>query len=105
MGSTMTKFSDAVYHRQELNKFGEMEFSRRELKILILLDGEKSVSDVAESLSAKPYALMPAFANLVKKGLIQTEGDIISAGDTDIVYSDAASRPNEFTLSRMPAAL
>ena len=88
MSASMTRFSDAVYHRKERFEFGKTIFTRRMLRVLLLIDGEKSVSDISETLNTNAYNLMPDFAKLVKLGLIQTEGGIISAGIADLIYSD-----------------
>lgn len=102
MSANMTRFTDAVYHRKERYDFGKTVFTRRMLKVLLLVDGERTVSGVSKILSTDSYALMPDFAKLVKLGLIQTEGGIISAGISDLFYSEPPSQPSsEFTMTRL----
>ncbi len=103
MNSEMTKFSDAVYHKKDRYDFGETIFTRRELKILMLIDGEKNVSDISTSLSADISTLMGDFIKLVQLGLIQTEGGIVSTGLADLTFTDSPIIPSEYTLTRLPA--
>ncbi len=105
MGSDMTKFTDAVYQKKESYDFGKTEFSRRELKILLTIDGEKSVAEIAEKLSSDSTALMPDFARLVKLGLIQTEGGIISAGVSDVLFNDTPDSEIKYTVARLSTAI
>ena len=103
MSSDMTKFSDAVYHKKDKYDFGETIFTRRELKILMLVDGEKSVSDISTSLSTGISTLMGDFIKLVQLGLIQTEGGIVSSGTADLIFADSPIIPSEYTITRLPS--
>ena len=103
MSSEMTKFSDAVYHKKDRYDFGETIFTRRELKILMMIDGEKNVSDIAASLSTTISTLMGDFIKLVQLGLIQTEGGIVSTGFTDLTFDTSPIIPSEYTITRLPA--
>jgi len=106
MNRDMIRFSDAVYLKKEKYDFESTEFTRRELKVLLLIDGTRTVSEIAELLSADPYPLMPSFAKLIMLGLIQTDGGIISGGVNDIFFSDSESflnnSPVEYHLPQMP---
>lgn len=103
MGSTITKFSDAVYHRQENYDFGVTEFTRRELQLLLTIDGIKSVSEISALLSQDYASLMPDFAKLVRLGLIQTEDNIISTEMTDLIFNESDDTSTvEYTIARMP---
>lgn len=105
MSTTMTKFSDAVYHKKEMYDFDKMEFSRRELKILLLVNGSKTVADISTLLSEDYSTLMPDFARLVQLGLIQTEGGIVSAGTSDIMYNSRPGTAAEYTIARLPTSI
>ncbi len=104
MSSNMTRFTDAIYHRKNRYDFRETVFTRRMLKILLLIDGRKTVSEISRILSIETYHLMPEFAHLVKLGLIQTEGGLFSAGVADLFYSDSAENQPEFTMSRLSSS-
>ena len=103
MSSEMTKFSDAVYHKKDRYDFVETIFTRRELKILMLIDGEKDVSEISASLSTGISTLMADFIKLVQLGLIQTEGGIVSTGLSDLTFDDNPIIPSEFTITRLPS--
>jgi predicted transcriptional regulator len=103
MNSEMTKFSDAIYHKKDRYDFAETIFTRRELKILALVDGEKSVSDISTSLSTDISTLMGDFIKLVQLGLIQTEGGIVSSGAADLIFNDSPIIPSEYSLTRLPS--
>ena len=103
MSSDVTRFSDAVYHKQSSYDFGETLFTRRELKILLLIDGDKSVADIASTLSTDINTLMADFIKLVKLGLIQTEGGIVSSGISDLILDDSPVILSEYTITRLPA--
>ena len=103
MSSDVTGFSDAVYHKQSSYDFVETIFTRRELKILLLIDGTKSVADIANALSMDIATLMADFIKLVKLGLIQTEGGIVSSGISDLILDDSPVVLSEYTVTRLPA--
>lgn len=105
MRTSMTPFSEAVYHRQDFYDFEATEFTRRELKVLLLIDGERTVSDIAQLLATDSNTLMPAIASLVRLNLIQTEQGIVSTGIADLIYSDSEPSPVEFTVARLPTAV
>ncbi len=105
MSSDMTKFTEAVYQKMESYDFGKTEFSRRELKILLIIDGKKSVAEIAETLSSDSTVLMPDFARLVKLGLIQTEGGIMSAGISDVVFNDTSDSEIKYSIARLSTAI
>lgn len=102
MDSEMTKFSDAVYHKKNRYDFGETIFTRRELKILILIDGEKNVSDISAALSSDISTLMGDFIKLVQLGLVQTEGGIVSTSTADLTFDNSPIIPTEYTITRLP---
>ena len=104
MQSAMTRFSDAVYHMRDLSDLGMTQFSYRELKVLLLIDGTRSVAEVAGLLGTEPSSIVPAFARLIQLGLIQTEESIVSTDTAEVLYEDTAASPVEFTLARIPAA-
>ena len=103
MSSDMTKFSDAVYHKKDRYDFGETIFTRRELKILMLIDGEKDVSEISTSLSTDISTIMADFIKLVQLGLIQTEGGIVSTGLSDLTFDDSPMILSEYTITRLPS--
>lgn len=103
MSSDMTKFSDAVYHKKDRYDFGETIFTRRELKILVLIDGEMSVADISASLLTDISTLMGDFIKLVQLGLIQTEGGIVSTGIADLTFEASPIIPAEYTITRLPS--
>ena len=105
MSSDMTRFVDAIYHRKENYDFAKTEFSRRELKILLAIDGGKSVAEISALLSTDTSVLVPDFAKLVRLGLIQTEGGIISEGTSDLIYFDPPETKAKYTRSRLSFAL
>ncbi len=105
MSSDVSKFTDAVYHKKQNYDFGKTDFTRRELKILLAIDGKKSVAEVASRLSSDVSTLMPDFARLVKLGLIQTEGGIVSAGISDVLISEVAESDRQFTIGRLPTSI
>ncbi len=102
MSSNMTRFTDAVYHRKDRYDFGKTIFTRRMLKILLLVDGKKTVANISTILSIETNSLIPEFSNLVKLGLIQTQGGIISAGVSDLFYEESVAPQSEFTMTRLP---
>lgn len=104
MSSTMTKFSDAVYHRRDSYDFAMTVFSRKELKVLLLIDGKKTISAISRLLETDAHSLMPQIVKLVKLGLIQTEGGIISSGATDLIFSEKNTLPMEYTITRLPVS-
>ena len=89
MGSDMTRFTDAIYHRQDWYDFEETVFSRRMLKILLLIDGKRTATEISETLSIEPHTLMPEFAHLVELELIHTKTGIISAGVSGLFYHNS----------------
>ena len=103
MAANVIRFTDAVYHRQNRYDFQDTLFSRRMLKILLLIDGKRPVEEISQELSTPIHTLMPEFASLVKLGLIQTKESIVSAGVSDLVFSDANPPPSEFSMTRLPA--
>lgn len=105
MSSNVMKFSDAVYSRQSSFDFGRTEFTRRELKVLLAIDGDKTVAQIADLLSSDAATLMTDFAKLVKLGLIQTDCLITSAGVSDLIFNDTPSPTAEYTIARMPSAI
>lgn len=105
MSSDVSKFTDAVYQKKQNYDFGKTDFTRRELKILLTIDGKKSVAEVACLLASDADTLMPDFARLVKLGLIQTEGGIISAGISDVLISEVVESDRKFTIGRLSTAI
>lgn len=105
MSSDMTNFIDAIYHKKESYDFGKTDFTRREIKVLLSIDGQKSVAEIAELLALDIRALMPDIARLVKLGLIQTEGEIISEDISNVFINDTSEPSSEYTTARLPAAL
>lgn len=93
MNSNMIGFSDAVYHRKDKYDFGMTIFSPMDLKVLVLIDGKRTVSEIAGILSSDAYSLMPQFVKLVKLRIIHTEDGIISAGAADLVFSEPSRQP------------
>ena len=104
MSATMTRFSDAIYHRTEKYTFSITEFTRRELRVLFLMDGKNTVSDIADILSADPYKLLPDVAKLVQLGVIQTEGEIFSADTAALVFSEKPRPRFEYAILGKAAA-
>ena len=102
MSVETTTFADAVYHKKDRYDFEETLFTRRELKILLMIDGNKSVADIAQSLSTDIATLMAEFIKLVKLGLIQTEGGIVSTGSSDLIFDNSSIIPSEYIISRLP---
>ncbi len=104
MSATMTRFSDAIYHRTDNYTFRITEFTRRELRVLLLVDGKNTISDIADILSADPYKLLPDVAKLVQLSLIQTEGEIFSADTTALVFSEKPRPRFEYAILGKTAA-
>ena len=102
MTANVIRFTDAVYHRKDRYDFEEMTFTRRMLKILLLLDGNRTVEEISQTLSTPIHILMPEFASLVRNGLIQTEDSIVSTDASEIVFSDASQTRSEFSMTRLP---
>ncbi len=84
----MTRFSDAVYHRKDKYEFGMTVFTRRDLKVLLLIDGKKTIAEISGILASDVSSLVPHFVRLVQLGLIQTEDGSISAGVDDLILSE-----------------
>ncbi len=95
----MTRFSDAVYHRKDRYDFAMTVFTRKDLKVLLLIDGRKTVAEISGIFASDASALMPQFAKLVKLGLIQTEDGSITAEATDPVFSERPSVTAGFTIT------
>ncbi len=105
MSSEMTNFTDAIYHKKESYDFGKTDFTRREIKVLLSINGKKSVAEIAELLVIDIRVLMPDIARLVKLGLIQTEGEIIFKDISDVFINDSSEPSSEYTIAKLPAAL
>lgn len=105
MTSNMTQFSNAVYHRKEKYDFELTEFTRRELKVILLADGKRTVDEISALLGTTPYSLLPDFANLVRLNLMQTEGGIMSSDAADLLFTSSVNPHVEFTLARLPEAV
>lgn len=105
MHSTTTKFGDAVYYKKEYYTFGPTVFSRQELRILLNIDGEKTVSDIANILHTKTSAITPDFARLITLGLIQTDEEIISSDISDMFYEENSNISQGFIQTRPPLAV
>lgn len=99
MESNVTRFTDAIYHRQDSYDFEETDFSRRMLKVFFLVDGNRTVTEISELLNIDPHTLMPEFANLVKIELIQTKKGIISAGLSGLFSSNKSASQFETTIA------
>jgi len=84
----MTRFSDAVYHRKDKYDFGMTVFTRRDLKVLLLIDGKKTVAEISGILASDTSSLTPHFVRLVQLGLIQTEDGSVSAEVDDLIFSE-----------------
>lgn len=97
MGLNMTKFTGAIYHRHDWYDFKETVFSHRMLKILLLIDGKRTVAEISEILSIETYTLMPEFANLLEMGLIQTKVGAISSEISSLLYSNTTTPQAEST--------
>jgi len=72
------------------------------LKILMLIDGERNVSEISTLLSSEISTLMVDFIKLVQLGLIQTEGGIVSTGMADLTFENSPIIPSEYTITRLP---
>jgi hypothetical protein len=103
MSTTMTRFSDAIYYRTEKYTFRTTEFTRRQLRVLFLMDGKNTLSDIADILSADPYKLLPDVAKLVQLGLIQTDAEIFSADTAALVFSEKPRPRFEYAILGKPA--
>ena len=98
MDANMTKCSEAIYYKNETYTFGKTEFTRRQLKILLFLDGQRNVGDVADILRTDTSSLMPDFAKLLKLGLIQTDGIKVSSDDVpELIFDDSSSRSKSYS--------
>ncbi|MEE4243055.1 MAG: hypothetical protein V2I36_16455 [Desulfopila sp.] len=104
MSTTMTRFSDAVYQRTENYSFATTEFTRRELRILLLMNGKKTVSAIADILKTDSERLLPDVAKLVRLGLIQTEGEIYSADTAALVFSEKPPARFEYAILGKPVS-
>lgn len=99
MGLNKTGFTDTIYHRQDWYDFEETVFSFRMLKILLLIDGERTTAKISEILSIETYTLMPEFANLIEMGLIQIKTRTISAASSGLFYSNTPGPQTEPTIA------
>jgi len=92
MSPRVNGFSKTVYHRQGSYDLAPTIFSRRELKVLIMVNGRRSVSHIAKITGTDPATLKPVFARLVQLGLIQTEDTLVPKDETDL-FLDKEEEP------------
>ncbi len=102
MRPTVTSFSNAVYHRPDRYHLPATIFSRLELKVLLMVNGRRSVTYIARLLGTNSTALKPVFARLVKLSLIQTEDTLVSTDEADLFLEKKEEAPSDPPVLRHP---
>lgn len=102
MSPTANSFANAVYTRHEIYDFSATIFSRRELKVLLMINGRRSVSHIARMLGTGQATLKPVFARLVRLGLIQTEETLVSTDEADLFFERQEEPPAKPLFRRQP---
>jgi chromosome condensin MukBEF MukE localization factor len=101
---TQTPFNEAIYTRQKIYSFGPTEFNGQELKTLLLIDGRRTVKNVAKVLGMDDDKIRTVIGRMVKLGIIQTESENISFDIEDLVYETSPSPLVEHQMFRLSQA-